>query len=647
MFSHADLLAAALSAEPGSATVAEAEAAIDVLERDGKLHGAIGPEHGRHWATQAALAREWETVGLMRAGKDAGEQIMRRWVVATKLHRGRLNEGQKEAVRTVLATRDRVVGVQGYAGTGKTTMLDRLRALAESAGYPTKGLAPSASAARTLGRESGIRGETLQRYLTRHAGVVEGRATPRSLRELRAAHAKTVLVVDETSLASSEQMRGLLRIATALRLPRVVLVGDEKQRDGVEAGKPFAQLKRAGMTTAAMDEIVRQRDADLKEAVRASLAGEVKNVFAKLGDRVARVEPEHLGGEAAGRWLALAPEQRETAGVIAPTRALRDTINGTIREKLIAEGAVHGPAQEVGKLVSRGLTHAEMTRAANYEVGATVIFNRRYKTLGVERGYVREVARVDAKDRTVHFKDDLGATVEWKPGRLAAAKGGVEAFHSESMELRRGDRVRFTRNDPSSGLIDGQVAEVGSVEKDGVRFRLDDGSRARLDGGDPRLRHLDRAWASTIHSYQGRTVDRIIAAMPAGNRDRVNRKSFYVAISRARDRTDLVTDDPKRLADQLLRATGGRVAALDAVDRSREAERIEDREYGRESGTGRDDDRKSLGRAAGRDGAGSDSDKKDREIERGDGPSREPDRRSEQKMTREPKQKPLDLDLGM
>ena len=200
----------------------------------------------------------------MRAGKDAGERLMRRWVATAKLHRGRLNEGQKEAVKLVLSSMDRVVGVQGYAGTGKTTMLNGFRSLAESAGYRVKGLAPSASAARTLGRESGIRSETLQRYLTRHAGVVEGRATPRSLRELRAAQARTVLVADESSLASSEQMRGLLRIATALRLPRVVLVGDEKQLDGVEAGKPFAQLKSAGMETAVMDEILRQRDMELQ-----------------------------------------------------------------------------------------------------------------------------------------------------------------------------------------------------------------------------------------------------------------------------------------------------------------------------------------------------------------------------------------------
>ena len=80
-----------------------------------------------------------------------------------------------------------------------------------------------------------------------------------------------MLVVDESSLASSAQVRDLLRIATTLRIPRVVLVGDERQLGAVEAGKPFAQLKAAGMATAVMDDIVRQRDAELKAAVRASL----------------------------------------------------------------------------------------------------------------------------------------------------------------------------------------------------------------------------------------------------------------------------------------------------------------------------------------------------------------------------------------
>ena len=90
-------------------------------------------------------------------------------------------------------------------------------------------------------------------------------------------------------------------------------------------------LKSAGMEKAVMDEILRQRDMELREAVRAGLAGEVKTAFAKLGDRVAQAEPDRISHEAAERWLSLSPEQRETAGVIAPTRALRDRINETIR----------------------------------------------------------------------------------------------------------------------------------------------------------------------------------------------------------------------------------------------------------------------------------------------------------------------------
>ena len=565
VFGHTDLLAATLGRDPGAVTVAAAERAIAALEHQGSLHAARSLDHGRHWTTDAALGRESETIALMRAGQGAGKTIMRGWVVETKLRIGRLNEGQKAAVKTILAANDRVIGVQGYAGTGKTTMLKRLRMLAERRGYRVAGLAPSASAARTLEQESGIASQTLQRFLARHAGVIESRGTAKGVRNLRAQFAKTILVVDESSLASTEQMRGLLRASTTLRVARVVLVGDEKQLGAVEAGKPFAQLRAAGMQTVVLDEIVRQRDAELKEAVRASLAGEVQTAFELLGGHIAQVEKNELGADAAARWLRLSREQRATTGVIAPTRALRDTINDTIRGQLVAEGAVAGPALQGEKLVSRGLTRAQMTLAANYNTGDTVIFNRAYKTLGVEAGDERRVTGVDRQWKRVDLADDQGRIVKWPPERLAAAKGGVEVYRSQALDLRAGDRVRWTRNDPGSGLVNGAVATVGRIERDGVRFRLEDGSTARLAEGDPQLRHLDRAWAATVHAFQGRTVDRIIAAMPADHPRLTTQQAFYVAISRARDRADLVTDDAWKLADQLEKATGERVAALDGV----------------------------------------------------------------------------------
>ena len=695
VFGHADLLAATLAREPGAVTVDAAEHAIAALERDGALHAARGLDHGRHWSTDAALARESETIALMRAGQGAEKTVMRRWVAETKLHRGRLNEGQKEAVKTVLAGKDRVVAVQGYAGTGKTTMLKRLRVLAASQGYRTIGLAPSASAAKTLQNESGIESETLQRYLARHDGIAHGRGTAAGLRKLRAANAKTMLVVDESSLASSEQMKNLLRIATALRLPRVVLVGDEKQLGAVEAGKPFEQLKAAGMTTAVMGDIVRQRDAELKAAVKASLTGDVKGAFAKLGDNIRQVEYGELGTETARRWLDLSHEQRAATGVIAPTRALRDGINATIREGLVAEGAISGPARPGEKLVPRDLTRAQMARAANYAAGDTVIFTRPYKTLGVEKGDERTVARFIHNGHTVVLADARGTETEWKPYMIAGAKGGVEVFRGEAMELRRGDRVRFTRNDPASGLTNGETATVEVVGRDGVRFRLENGTLATLWQNDPQLRHIDRAFAATVHAFQGRTVDRIVAAMPVGNPKLTDQRAFYVAISRARETAMLVTDDAHKLADQLQRATGERLAALDAtakqaaheavfergagpdrggdhltrasdaMDKGLEPERQDgrgrpsrdgiERDSGRGRGrehriareTGRDRDGKSAERSTDRERSGKESTGKDRGLDRGGVSRQQSSRESELEKAAGAKQKSRDFDMGL
>ena len=681
VFGHADLLSATLGREPGAVTIETTERAIASLERQGVLHAARDLGHGRRWTTDATLARESETIALMRAGQGAGKVIMRRWIAETRLRRGRLTEGQKEAVKIVLASKDRVVGVQGYAGTSKTTMPKRLRMLSENQGYDTMGLAPSASAARTLAAESGIASETLQRFLTRHAGIVEGRGAAKGLRNLRASFAKTVLVVDESSLASSEQMRRLLKATAALRLPRVVLVGDEKQLGAVEAGEPFAQLRRAGMRTAVMDEILRQRDTVLKEAVRAGLAGEVKTAFARLGNNIVQVDGDQIGPDAAERWLKLSPKERATTEVIAPTRALRDEINAAIRERLIADGVISGPARQGEKLAPRGLTNAETARASNYAAGDTVIFTRRYKTLGVEKGDEREVAKVDHEARTVHLEDGRGNIVEWQPWRLAGAKGGVEVYRSEAMELRAGDRVRFTRNDPGSGLVNGETAEVESIARDGVRFRLEDGSAVALADGDLQLRHLDRAWASTIHAFQGKTVNRIVAAMPSGNPRLTNQQAFYVAISRARDRAELVTDDAWRLADQLERATGERVSALDAVaqqaaheavfgrepsraragdhvrsafgaiDCGREIERESRREHGREHRPrheiDRNRDRKPSERSAERDRTDRSSRGRDREFDHERGKSRGPKRGPGREKTGEPARKPAEMDLDL
>ena len=63
----------------------------------------------------------------------------------------------------------------------------------------------------------------------------------------------------------------------------------------------------------------------------------------------------------------------------------------------------------------------------------------------------------------------------------------------------------------------------------------------------PQLRHIDRAWASIVYAFQGRTIDTVIAAMEAKHPILTNLKTLYVEISRARDRAELATDDKAAL----------------------------------------------------------------------------------------------------
>ena len=569
VFSRTDLFAAALAHAPGAVAIGDAEREVAALEKAGTLHAVNVPGAEDSLATEKTAGEERETVALMRGGEARGRAPMRGWQVQGHLNKGPLTAGQKDAVKLILSAKDRVVGVQGYAGTGKTTMLNRARTLAEKKGWRMAGLAPSASAAQTLASEAGIPTETLQMFLARNAGVAEGRLTRKGAREMRAAFAKTILVVDEGSLASTVQARDLLRIAAALRMPRVVLVGDAKQLDAVDAGKPFAQLQAAGMPTATMDEIMRQRDPVLREAVVASLKGDIEKAFAKLGSNVAEVKPDNVAGAVAARWLRLDEKARENTGVMAPSHELRQAINGHIRERLAREGRIHGRAMVSERLVSKGYTNAEKALAANYGVGDVVAFHRPYKRIGVGKGDERRVVGVKHKTREVLLDDGKEGKIAWKPEQIGGRRGGSEVYTVEEIQLRAGDRIRWTRNDAGLGLVNSRTAEVLRVADGRVTFRLEDGKALELGRGDPQIRHLDHAWASTVHAFQGRTVDNVIAAMEARHKHLTTQKSFYVEISRARDRAELVTDDAAELRARLQAATGERIAALEGIGETR------------------------------------------------------------------------------
>ena len=120
-------------------------------------------------------------------------------------------------------------------------------------------------------------------------------------------------------------------------------------------------------------------------------------------------------------------------------------------------------------------------------------FHRPYKRLGVEKGDELRVAGIDRDAGTVKLRRMDGGTVAWVPHQLAARTGGVEVYRSENLELRAGDRIRWTRNDNGLGLINSQTAEVAGVRNGTVTFALENGRMLDLKKGDTQLRHIDRA----------------------------------------------------------------------------------------------------------------------------------------------------------
>src|SRR3546814_10560666 len=99
--------------------------------------------------------------------------------------------------------------------------------------------------------------------LLAHERFIAERSTPR-YETARDNFAGTMLVVDETSMVSSNDMLKLHRISAALGVDKLVLVGDRQQLSSIDAGKAFAMIQAGGGTLMKMDENIRQRTDQLR-----------------------------------------------------------------------------------------------------------------------------------------------------------------------------------------------------------------------------------------------------------------------------------------------------------------------------------------------------------------------------------------------
>jgi hypothetical protein len=264
---------------------------------------------GPRITSDRAIAAEKEVLRAINANRRFVDPILpiQRAIAFTEAHPV-LNPSQRRAVEAVLTSRDQIQGIQGYAGTGKTTTLTAIREVAEREGYAVRGLAPTLKATSQL-REAGISSTTIQSHLARNEHIP---ADPTG---------KRLFVLDESSLASTVQMRDFL--ARLRSLDRALLVGDIRQHEAIEAGRPFAQLQQAGMSTAKLDQIVRQKDPQLRAAVEHLPKGEIASAVRMLSEqgRITQIRDRSGRLQAIARRYAKTPSAQSSSPPTTPPGA--------------------------------------------------------------------------------------------------------------------------------------------------------------------------------------------------------------------------------------------------------------------------------------------------------------------------------------
>jgi len=639
-FTKAKIIQESLKMGFGHVSIIDVEKSISKLEKQNLL---IKSNSSYLYTTAKAIKLEKEVISLMKQGQntckpilDSNKQLslnsnntedkLTSLIIKDVLKQGfklderfknksliynTLNTSQKQSADFILSNKDRIIGIQGYAGTGKTYMINAVRELAEKNNIKLEGLAPTASATKTLGTNANIPSRTLHSFLFEYEGVAKGRGTKEGINSIKEKYKNTIFVMDESSLAGTQQMKDLLTIINRID-SRIVLVGDTKQLNSVEAGKPFYQLQEKGIAIFTMNEIRRQKKEYIKEAVYHSIKGNIKESFEKLKENIIEINSNNQNNKnininpivqtAINKYLSLSQKERNNTLILTPANETRREINELIRQELIKESKLtdktdnlllkHINYKDINKtnkinvetLHNKGLTQTQKSKALFYAKDDVVLFNRTYKSLEIKKGeyysvkssnlnnneiklekYIGLENEKNFKNKEINNKNNNAKLVAWNPDNIGGRRtGAIEVYTKESKELQKGDIIRHTKNDKQLGLINSKTSEITKIGISNIHFKDKETNKTyEIPKDHHSLKHIDYGYATTVHSAQGKTSNNVIAVIESYRKNLTNQKTFYVEVSRAKDNITLIVDNKEKVINQLNIISGEKVSGLE------------------------------------------------------------------------------------
>lgn len=302
-----------------------------------------------------------------------------------------LTPEQAGVAKAVLSGSDLAI-VHGLAGTGKTHMLAEVAAVLQAAGHRVRGAALSAIVARNLGEAANIDAQTL-------ASLLKDLDRARPFDPLQKGD---VLVLDEAGMVGSRQMGRLLQHAERAGA-KVVLVGDSRQLQSIEAGGAFKTLvERFGAQK--LETIQRQRSDWQRVASKDLARGAVAEALATY-----RAQGHfHAADTAESTMKALIEKWASDAVlggsqlILAHRRTEAQALNRLAREKLRSEGKLGREVSiDISLIEEENGEPIEKRAKRQFATGDRLLFTKNDRGLGVQNG---ALGTVTSLTRSGQFK---------------------------------------------------------------------------------------------------------------------------------------------------------------------------------------------------------------------------------------------------
>jgi conjugative relaxase-like TrwC/TraI family protein len=513
-----ELLAVALAHRQGAVD-------LDNLKQEVK-HSSELIKTERGYSTPQILATELDLIQMVNAGCDAVAPLHPTYKPADWL-----GEDQQRAIYHILRTSDRITGLRGLGGSGKTTALRELVAACKEARVEPLFCAPTAAATDVL-RKEGFEAVTLQSLLLRKSAL----------------SAHQLVVLDEAGAVGIDDMKRLLDLA---RDARVVLSGDTGQHASVVRGDALRILeKHSDFKSGQLTRIRRQRKAEYRKAVELAAQKRTVEAFAQLERMGAVIElsDRQMHDSAAQSYLkALA--QNQSALLVAPTWDEIEAVTEKVRTALKSSGRLTGEEKEFEVFDSLSWTEAQKRDARQYRSGMAIRFHRGKS--GFAKDEIVSVVAVENDALKVQRADGIEC------GFPLGAGFACDVGEKRKLKIAAGDKLLLQANTARKQFINGELVEVRVIQGDTVV--LADGRVIPQN-----YRTFTYGYAVTSHAAQGKTVDEVLVVASSRSLPAINQQQFYVSISRGREACQVFTDDAEMLRSHVTRSSA-RLAAVEVV----------------------------------------------------------------------------------